>query len=48
MRQFVQTDDHDTKCGGGTGTVQQASASYICTHTHGHDPRLDGAREVVR
>jgi len=27
MRQFVQADDHDTTCGSGTGTVQQASAS---------------------
>ena len=29
MRQVVQTSGHDTRCGVGTGTVQQADATCI-------------------
>lgn len=27
MRQVVQADEHDTRCGSGTGTVQQAGVA---------------------
>lgn len=34
MRQVVQADEHDTRCGSGTGTVQQAGTGFQCPETY--------------